>query len=229
MIFTSTTNVGLARKENQDFLGNLETERGHFFIVSDGLGGLPNGALASKTAVNTIFDMFSLPFSNPIEYLEQAIEDAHTAVTNADPGLLGTTVVAVYYEKGTVHAAWCGDSRIYHFTKHSIDWISRDHNVLHDVLNRGHGRRDLFFNPQAITRYLGQDDNHKPDVYKFSVKSGERILICSDGLSNFILEPDIVEAVTGHDCKNGSDMLEDMLLSKEIGAPDNFTWYIIKI
>ena len=229
MIFISTTNVGLARKENQDFLGHLETNKGYLFIVCDGVGGLQNGKLASKTAVNCILKMFSRPFEDPLEHLQQALDAAHMAVKDADPDFLGTTVVAVYIEREIIFSAWCGDSRIYHFRDHTIEWMSRDHNVLHDVLNRGEGRGDLYLNPKAITRYLGREDNHEVDVHEFTTNPGDKILLCSDGLSNFILEPDIVGTITENDCKKAGRILEKKLLSKEMGAPDNFTWYIIEI
>ena len=58
---------------------------------------------------------------------------------------------------------------------------------------------------------------------------GRIIYSCSDGLSNFLSEPDIIDAVTKNSPETASDMMERKLLSEEIGAPDNFTWYIIHI
>jgi len=229
MIFISTTNVGFSRKENQDFLGHLEINKGHLFIVCDGVGGLPNGKLASKTAVNCILKMFSRAFEDPLKYLQQALDAAHIAIKDADPNFLGTTAVAVYIEDDKIFSAWCGDSRIYHFRDNALKWMSRDHNVLHDVLNCGKGRGSLYLNSQAITRYLGKEDNHGVDIHEFTKNPGDKILLCSDGLSNFILEPDIVNTITKNDCKNASKILEEKLLSKEVGAPDNFTWYMIEV
>ena len=107
--------------------------------------------------------------------------------------------------------------------------MSQDHNVLHDVLNKGQSRGDVFQNPLAITRFLGRPDNHETDILKFHTDPGDNILICSDGLHGFIMEPDIIHAITNNSPQESSDFLERKLLTEEIGAPDNFTWYIIQI
>lgn len=229
MDFASTTHKGLVRKENQDLLGNLKLQNGYLFVVCDGVGGLPKGALASRIAVDTILTHFSGISENIEHLLKQSIFYAHENIVKASKNRIGTTVTAVYLENGNSYAAWCGDSRIYHFRDHGIEWMSRDHNVLHDVLNKGQGRGDMFQNPHAITRFLGNTSNHEIDLYKFHSDPGDHILICSDGLSGFIMEQDIVHAVTQNSPQEASDLLEKKLLAKEIGAPDNFTWYIIQL
>ena len=229
MNFSSTTHIGLERQENQDYLAHLNTGEGDLFIVCDGLSGLPNGALASKTAVESILSDFSGRLYDPVGLLCKSLVNANEIVVNASTNPLGTTVVAVYLQDGTATAAWCGDSRIYHFRDHDIQWMTQDHNVLHDILNKGKASGGLFLNPQAITRYLGMEEYPKGDYCQYDVESGDCILLCSDGLHGFIMEPDIIHAVMGHPPEKASEILEKKLLSEKIGAPDNFTWYIINI
>ena len=69
----------------------------------------------------------------------------------------------------------------------------------------------------------------KSDYNSFQVEAGDYILLCSDGLSNFLSEPDIIHAVTNNSPQVASDLMEKKLLSEDIGAPDNFAWYIIHI
>ena len=229
MEFISTTHAGFVRNENQDYLGNLKTENGHIFIVCDGIGGLPKGALASRVAVESILSDFSGSIDDPKNILQQSLSNAHQNVYKASNKLIGTTVTALYLEKGTAFAAWCGDSRIYQFQDHRIKWMSRDHNVLHDILNRGKGKGDVFQNPEAITRFLGRTESHQPEFFKFHVNIGDIVLLCSDGLHRFIMEPEIIQSTTNFSLFTANDMLEKRLLSEEVGAPDNFTWYIIHI
>ena len=230
MTFSSTSHIGLIRKENQDAMGYLKTDSGELFIVCDGVGGLPNGALASKTAVDSILADFASDSKGlPEIQLKSAMQKAQNAVMNTNPKPLGTTAVAAYFHEGTAYTGWCGDSRIYHFRDHDILWMSRDHNVLHDILNKGRSKGSLFLNPQALNRFFGREFEVESEFYSFIVEPGDQILLCSDGLSNFLMEPDIIHAVTQNSPQDASDLMERKLLMEEIGAPDNFTWYIIQI
>ena len=230
MIFASTSNIGLIRKENQDALGYLKTDSGELFVVCDGVSGLPNGALASKTVVDSILAVFSSNSKGrPEIQVQTAMQKAQNAIMNTNPKPLGTTAVAVYLLEGTAYTGWCGDSRIYHFRDHDICWMSRDHNVLHDILNKGGSRGSIFLNPQALNRFFGSEFEVKSEFYSFIVEPGDQILLCSDGLSNFLMEPDIIHAITNNSPQDASGLMKRKLFTEEIGAPDNFTWYIIQI
>ena len=230
MISAKTTHMGLVRTENQDSLGYIKVGANDLFVICDGVGGLPNGALASKTAVDSIISYFSIISSvGPETHLQSAMKKAQKAVMKANPKPLGTTMVALYLGDGTAYAAWCGDSRIYHFRNNLLHWMSRDHNILHDILNKGKSRGSMFMNPQALNRFFGREFEVKSDYYSFSVEAGDHLLLCSDGLSNFLMEPDIIHAITNNPPQDASDLMERKLLTEEIGAPDNFTWYIIQI
>ena len=230
MISAKTTHIGLVRTENQDSLGYIKVGTNDLFVICDGVGGLPNGALASKTAVDSIISDFSMISSaGPETHLQSAMKKAQKAVMKANPKPLGTTVVALYLDGGTAYAAWCGDSRIYHFRNNILHWMSRDHNILHDILNKGKSRGSMFMNPQALNRFFGREFEVKSDYYSFSVEAGDYLLLCSDGLSSFLMESDIIHAITNNSPQDASDLMEKKLLAEEIGAPDNFTWHIIQI
>ncbi|MBC8256446.1 MAG: serine/threonine-protein phosphatase [Candidatus Marinimicrobia bacterium] len=230
MISAKTTHIGLVRTENQDALGHIKVGNNDLFVVCDGVGGLPNGALASKTALDSILAEFTLiPSAEPEAHLQLAMQKAQKAVMKTNPKPLGTTLVALYLCDGTAYTGWCGDSRIYHFRENLLNWMSRDHNVLHDILNKGRSRGSMFMNPQALNRFFGREFEVKSDYYSFSVEQGDQLLLCSDGLSNFLMEPDIIHAVTQNSPQEASDLMERKLLTEEIGAPDNFTWFIIQI
>ena len=230
MISAKTTHMGLVRTENQDSLGDIKVGANDLFVICDGVGGLPNGTLASKTAVDSIISDFSMiSLAGPKTHLLSAMKKAQKAVMKANPKPLGTTVVTLYLDGDIAYAAWCGDSRIYHFRNNILHWMSRDHNILHDILNKGKSRGSMFMNPQALNRFFGREFEVKFDYYSFSVEAGDHLLLCSDGLSNFLMEQDIIHAITNNSPQEASDLMERKLLTKEIGAPDNFTWYIIQI
>ena len=222
--------MGLVRTENQDSLGYIKVGTNDLFVICDGVSGLPNGALASKTAVDSIISNFSMTSTaTPETHLQSAMKKAQNAVMKTNPKPLGTTVVALYLGDDTAYAAWCGDSRIYHFRNNILHWMSRDHNILHDILNKGKSKGSMFMNPQALNRFFGREFEVKSDYYSFSVEAGDYLLLCSDGLSNFLMESDIIHAITNNSPQDASDLMERKLLTEEIGAPDNFTWYIIQI
>jgi len=230
MISANTTHAGLVRSENQDALGHIKVGDNDLFVVCDGVGGLPRGALASKTALDSIIADFTMMSSaEPETHLQSAMQKAQKAVMKTNPKPLGTTVVVLYLSDGFAYTVWCGDSRIYHFRDNLLLWMSRDHNVLHDILNKGKSRGGMFMNPQALNLFFGREFEVKSDYYSFSVETGDHLLLCSDGLSNFLMEPDIVQAVTNNSPRDASDIMERKLVTDEIGAPDNFTWYIIQI
>lgn len=229
MNFVSKTHKGRIRKENQDYLGNKINKDEYIFIVCDGLSGLPEGALASQETVKSILSCFSGKISNPEYFFKNSFKISHDRLKKASKKIIGTTVAALYLKDKTACAAWCGDSRIYQFRCGNVKWMSTDHNVLHDILNKGQSRGDIFQNPEAITRFLGNEGFHRPEVHTFHVNSGDIILVCSDGLHRFIMEPDIIDCVFKFSLKKTNTILEEKLLSKEICAPDNFSWYIIQI
>jgi len=222
--------MGLVRTENQDSLGHTKVGSNDLFVVCDGVSGLPNGALASKIAVDSIISDFSIiSSSEPEIHLKSTMKRAQKAVIKANPKPLGTTVVVLYLVDGTAYTAWCGDSRIYHFRNNILHWMSQDHNILHDILNKGKSRGSMFMNPQALNRFFGREFEVKSDYFSFSVETGDCLLLCSDGLSNYLMEPDIIHAITNSSPQDASDLMERKLLTEEVGAPDNFTWYIIQI
>jgi protein phosphatase len=230
MIYSSKSHVGLVKKENQDSLGHLITDLGTLFIVCDGVSGLPNGALASQTALESILLGYSESSSGSLEIkLKDAMLNGQKSVMRANPKPMGTTAAVCFINEDVAYISWCGDSRIYHFRDGNILWMSQDHNVLHDILNKGLDQSRTFMSPNILNRFFGRKFEVKVDYHSFRIESEDKILICTDGLSDFLSEQDLIYAVTRNSPQVGSDLMETKLLSDEIGAPDNFTWYILQI
>ena len=221
--------MGLKRTENQDSLSNKTFKDHHIFVVCDGVSGLPNGKKASQVAAESILTAFT-PERHELPYsLQKAMDTSQATVMETYPKPMGTTIAAICLFQKTAYIAWCGDSRIYYFSDGSLKWMSRDHNVLHDILNKGERSAGMFLNPQALNRFFGREYRVEPEYYTIPLKKHDQLLLCTDGLSNFLMEPEIIQAMTKNKPQEASDLMERKLLSKKVGAPDNFTWYIIQI
>ena len=113
MNFASTTNTGSNYTENQDFYGDKACEKGHVFVVCDGLSALPMGALASRLAVESILSSFSQIDKQDIKsIIYSSFKVCNEKIINTSNKNIGTTIAMLYLNDNCAYAAWCGDSRI---------------------------------------------------------------------------------------------------------------------
>ena len=229
LIFSSISHKGLVKKINQDKIKYLNNKESAVFIVCDGLSGLDSGEIASEICSETIISFFSDKTADPKKTIEKSLLYANKRILDNKINKMGSTVALVYIQKYMVYAAWCGDSRIYHIRDNEIKWMSKDHIVLHDLLNKGYIKGDLIYRPNALTRYIGNTNNHNPEIINFSIKKGDVILISSDGLHNFIRENEIIDLVSKFSPTEASEIMKNKLLEEDINAPDNFSWFIVNI
>ena len=229
MVFSFTTHKGLGKYiNNQDYIGHLEKGSSKLFVVCDGIGGFSNGEKYSKCAVDNILKTFLNTSGSPKSILSTALSNAHSEILNISKNLSGTTVVAVIIKNNNAWCAWCGDSRIYHLKNKTFSWISKDHNVLYDLMNTGKLVENISLNPRALTRFLGKKNGINPDFYKIEFHNDDFLLLCSDGLTDFIDEDILINTIVNNTPKVATKLLQNYLLNKKINAPDNFSWYIIK-
>lgn len=229
MIFSSISHKGLVKKINQDKIKYLNNKESAVFIVCDGLSGLDSGEIASEICAETIISFFSDEISDPKKTIEKSLLYANKRILDNKIDKMGSTVALVYLKKNEAYAAWCGDSRIYHIRANEIRWMSKDHIVLHDLLNKGYIKENLIYNPNALTRYIGNTNNHNSEIINFSIKKGDIILISSDGLHNFIRENEIIDLAGKFLPAEASKIMKNKLLEEDINAPDNFSWFIVNI
>ena len=246
MEFWGITDSGKIRKHNQDVYLVLSNEEKSVvvLVVCDGMGGANAGNIASELAANAFINYVSEKM-NEIEKLEN-LHDVALIVTDAvltantlvfDKSLqseeysgMGTTLTAAVSVKAGEVVANVGDSRLYHVTKSKIVQITRDHSVVEDMIERGeitryearrHPSRNL------ITRALGTCIYEPPDIFYLNLDSGDFILLCSDGLTNVVLDSEIQFQLTiSETVREGCETLVDMALIR--GAPDNVTAVILK-
>jgi len=240
------TDSGKLRKYNQDVFQMLSNEDKDIavLVVCDGMGGANAGDVASELAADSFMEhmrkkidginnVFTL--SEVAEMMIKAVHAANSAVfiksqQDEEYTGMGTTLTAAVSTSGGEVVVNVGDSRLYHVTNSKITQITRDHSVVEDMIERGeitrsearrHSSRNL------ITRALGTGMYEPPDVFFFKMNSGESILLCSDGLTDVVLDSEIqFELLREASVREICETLVDMALER--GAPDNVTVVILR-
>jgi len=229
-VFGSCTNVGCVREHNEDSL----LVRPPLYIVADGMGGHAAGEVASEIAVQTIANQ--APKRPDPEALGYAVESANTEIicaANSGRGRqgMGTTVTAAMIEGERLIIAQVGDSRAYLLHQGVLQQLTRDHSLMADMIDAGEiTPEEAKFHPQrsVITRALGASPYTRPDLYDLDVSAGDRLLLCSDGLSGMVEERDIASTLRGID---DPQRCANRLVSQAIrnGGQDNITTIVVDI
>ena len=237
MILYGLTDIGTARRENQDCYGlRLLDEDISVAVVCDGMGGAQAGNVASTVAVNaflsTVEEMYEEkgPSVDPAHMLHTACRRANQVVyemaqANEEYQGMGTTLVGAYFFRGEAYLVNVGDSRCYLICDRGIEQLTQDHSLVQLLVNRGeltpeqarcHPRKNL------ITRALGVDPEVNEDLYRTHLCGGDSLLLCSDGLINVLTDEQILEILRR---SPGAQAQCNALLQAtlEQGAPDNVT------
>lgn len=222
--FGSRTDIGYVRDHNEDSLIIIPP----LFAVADGMGGHEAGEIASEITVNTLAEL--APSHLDAEGLTAAVEAANYNVMKAPrQGIgrdgMGTTLTAAMLEGERLLIAQVGDSRAYLLHKGHLQQITRDHSLMADLIEAGQITPEearVHPNRSVITRAIGSDIHMRPDIYELNVDAGDRILLCSDGLSSMISNNTIESIMRRQsDAQHCADELVTAAL--ENGGADNVT------
>ncbi|HUT20512.1 MAG TPA: Stp1/IreP family PP2C-type Ser/Thr phosphatase, partial [Anaerolineae bacterium] len=237
------TDQGMSRDHNEDYCDSFDpddpavlAQRGRLWLVADGIGGHQAGDVASKYAVEKVlYAYYEEPWVEPAHNLVQAIQDANAdlyeeAQRNPAHRGMGTTMVAAVLLGDGLIVANVGDSRAYLFRDGDPRQITRDHSWVAEQVERGvltpqqaraHPERNV------ITRSLGNDPHVRVDVFRETLRSGDVVVLCSDGLSGVVLDGEIAGMVEGAHARTASERL--VRLANERGGPDNVTVTVIRM
>ena len=222
------TDVGRGRPENED---NLLVDREHgLYAVADGMGGHRAGEVASLTAIQTLKEAYLGG-----QRLDEAVVAANAAVFakgGDDPALrgMGTTMTAIALQNdSTALFGHVGDSRAYLMRDGTVTQVTDDHSLVEQLVREGRlTPEEAQHHPQraVITRALGIDAQVEVDTYRVDLKAGDRLLICSDGLTNMLSNDTIGQTLRRHaDPQQAADTLVDM--ANQAGGDDNITVVIL--
>lgn len=235
MKFSSITNIGRIRKENEDSFSNVSLNDVDFFIVADGMGGHSKGELASKMAANLFIDYVKAAdlsaYDSLLKLQEEAIRYANKEIFSLscteDYDRMGTTVVClcIDHKNKVYHLSHLGDSRAYIYRDRELKRLTRDHSLVNDLLDSGSLTEDEaenFINKSAITKAVGTEEKINPDSRSFDMEDGDLVLMVTDGLTNEISDEKIENIV-----KEKTDPYEisSLLIEEAInnGGRDNIT------
>ncbi len=228
------TDIGVRREMNQDYFFTSEEPVGilpNLFIVADGMGGHNAGDFASRTVVETM--SASVKESSEVkiaDILTESVERANETLRECEVNHnelkgMGSTIVAAVLDDRTLIAANVGDSRLYIVCPKILRQVTTDHSLVHEMLMRGEIDEELARvhpDKNIITRAVGAANTVQVDTYEEHLLPGERILMCTDGMTNMVKDEEILEIMNGEeDLGRATEQL--VKLANEHGGKDNIT------
>jgi serine/threonine protein phosphatase PrpC len=228
----SATHVGKVRERNEDaFL--LRTDTG-LWAVADGMGGHVAGDLASRILVQWL-DAIDQPEA-AVDLLRQCetqicranqdiikLSRAHSGAT------IGTTAAVLLVRERHYACLWAGDSRVYGISHGAIRQLSRDHSEIEELIASGAlSRKDAEHWPSnAITRAVGVAENLELEVVTGAAEPGDIFVICSDGLTRHLSDPEILAHATGCHARAACEGMLELALQR--GGLDNVTVVVVRL
>lgn len=189
--YTVQTHVGLKRKVNEDSV--LALPKHDIWLVADGMGGHQAGDYASQAVADAVAMIpEGLDPTARMHALREAIQNSHSViraeVEARGTGVIGATVVALMMANGHFVGLWAGDSRIYRLRDGLIEMLTSDHSSVAEYVVAGQMSWDEAEQhplSNAITRAVGVGEVLELDKIRGEAQSGDRFLVCSDGLTKY--------------------------------------------
>jgi serine/threonine protein phosphatase PrpC len=225
------TDTGRQRRDNED----NAFVRAPLFVVADGMGGAQAGEVASQLAVEEFHE--PLPDEGSAEErLIDRIRAANRRIydlsrTEHEHAGMGTTLTAVYLDGDHLAVAHVGDSRAYIFRDGELGGLTQDHSLVAELVRQGKlTEEQAAEHPQRsiITRALGIEDDVEVDTWSYSMRAGDVVLLCSDGLTSMIGERQIVQILRGEmSLHRAADQL--IGAANDAGGRDNITVILFRL
>ncbi len=241
--FFTKTDPGLARENNEDSVAVDETTR--LAVLADGMGGYNAGEIASGMATAFIKSEMTrwlteagktAKIKEIRRALEICVENANRSIynaasSNAQYSGMGTTLVVGVFQGSKLVLGHIGDSRCYRLRAGEFTQITRDHSLLQEQIDAG-----LLTVEQAatssyknlVTRALGVDDTVALELNEYDVEVGDIYLMCSDGLSDMVEDPELGSVLLG---QQSMDLVVDQLvaLANDHGGRDNISVLLVQV
>ena len=241
----SVSDIGMRRSNNQDsFAVAMATsmdhwkQRGHLFMVADGMGAHAAGELASRLAIDHVPHLYRkfVELSGP-EAIRRAVMEANAEINrrgqaNEEFHNMGTTCTALTLLPQGAVVAHIGDSRVYRLRKGRLEQLTFDHSLVWEMRASGYLNADneatLAIPKNVITRSLGPYPEVKVDLEgPFPIEVGDAYLVCSDGLTGQIPDNELGPILANLPPKQAAQVLVD--ISNLRGGPDNITLIIAQV
>lgn len=236
------TDVGRKRPQNEDSVGYFVPDDaqtlaadGQLFVVADGVGGASAGDVASQYAVDKVLHNYFESHEPDLEQrlvaaIRAANADLYDYAVGSGKPRMGTTLVAALIRGSEIHIANVGDSRAYLVRGQSIQQITQDHSLVEQLLREGaitpeeaqdHPRRSL------LLRSLGAESKVEVDVFSGQLRSGDTVVLCSDGLTRYVDEYTLYQTVSS---LTGEDACRALVrIANEAGGEDNISVIVLHV
>ncbi len=203
----SMTDIGKRREMNQDYIYSSETPVGNLanlFIVADGMGGHNAGDFASRyTVEHVVSAVKESGLTEPVSLLGEALRRVNAellGLAENSPQLkgMGTTFVAATIAGNCLYVANVGDSRLY-VVSEGIIQVTKDHSLVQEMVRMGEmnqAQARVHPDKNIITRAVGAFRDIETDFFEVSLRPGDRVLLCSDGLTNMLEDGEILRIMT---------------------------------
>jgi protein phosphatase len=236
------SDVGCVRDHNEDCVSILHernNSRGDraLVVVADGMGGHNAGEVASAAAVKTLENSFAKMRTEPAEHLKNAFLDANASIhkqsleEDSMRGM-GTTCTALLLQDGLGYSAHVGDSRLYLIRNGGIYQLSEDHSAVMELVTLGEiTMEQARHHPDknVITRSIGGREQVEVSTWAepMRLRAGDRFLLCSDGMYDYIEDEEIRRVATAESPLNACRQLVD--IARERGGGDNISVVIVEL
>ena len=231
--FAGQSEAGEVREVNQDAYFVNKTPQGVLAIVADGMGGHKSGEIASQTAMNVLSRALSKTQNHPPAAIARAVQDANLeiydyATDHPESRGMGTTLTTLLVDDQVGLVGHVGDSRAYLIREGEIHQLTQDHSWVADRVRQGllseeEARHHRWRN--IITNALGSTPKFKLDIFHFEVRSGDRLLLCSDGVTTLLSDEVILHILGEHPPEEAAAKLIES--ANERGSPDNVTAVVL--
>jgi PPM family protein phosphatase len=237
--FAGLTDPGLVRPYNQD--NHYIDPDGRFFILADGMGGHAGGEEASRIATDVIKDYLVANWEAPMEsydLIEKAVYQANESIledqiVNPARADMGTTLVMILFRNGETWRAHVGDSRLYRLRKKVLEQVTLDHTWISQAIKAGEiTPEDAKHHPwrHVLSQCLGRRDLYEGiDIQQIEeTQSGDRFLLCSDGLTEEVSDQLISKSFGDLDnLQEAANLLVQN--AKDGGGSDNITVVLVAV
>ncbi len=227
--------IGMRRTNNEDAI--YINEQKNLYLVADGMGGCNAGEVASSTAISAFVEaMENAENGETLDKMMSAIAQCNKKVyqksrENVEFLDMGTTLVAVTVENEKMFIVHVGDSRVYLFRENNLQQITTDHSYVMELVKIGSiTREEAEVHPKRniITRAIGIREEVEADTVIEDVKQGDKILLCTDGLSNMVSKGEMTKILI-EQCSTEEKVKKLVVLANEKGGLDNISLILIEI
>lgn len=234
---TAATDTGSVRRMNQDcvcIVPELDVA-----VLADGLGGHQAGEIASRMAVDAIIRHFGgraavAGAADAADRMLEAVNAANAEVYSSSRRFshmegMGTTVVAAHVCSGRVIIGHIGDSRCYRFRKGALAQLTEDHTLASRLLRGNPAGIVPDYSHHMLDKALGTQPFCEPDILDREVLAGDVLLLCSDGLSGVVADPEIA-GILAHGSEDPESCVDGLIgACLKSGAPDNVSVILVRI